>query len=210
MRPLTDSVPKPLLPVAGKPLIEHLIAALRRAGLTEIAINHSYLGNLIEHQLGDGDRLGVHLNYSREAEGALETGGGIYQALPLLRSDPFVVLNGDIWTDYPFARLPRQLDGLAHLVLVTNPAHHPTGDFCLDDGGVRDDCQQRLTFSGIGVYRHALFARCSPGKFPLAPVLRAAMKSGTVKGEQYHGRWYDVGTPERLKLLESELLSSSR
>lgn len=205
MRPLTDSVPKPLLEAGGKSLIEHLVDSLARAGFMHIVVNHAHLGEQIEQRLGDGSRSGVHIVYSHEGEAALETGGGIFRALPLLDTDPFLVVNGDIWTDYAFERLPRQPAGLAHLVMVDNPRHHPAGDFALSAGRVLASDVPRLTFSGIGVYRHALFADCRPGKFPLAPLLRAAMERGQVSGEHYTGSWWDVGTPERLSDLDRAL-----
>lgn len=205
MRPLTDMLPKPLLPVGGKPLILHLIDGLKRAGVHDLVINHSHLGQLLSDQLGDGTRYGVRIVYSHEAGGGLETGGGIYQALPLIQGDPFIVVNGDIWTDFPFEQLPSQLEGLAHLVLVDNPTHHPQGDFALQDHRVQVAGPALLTFSGIGVYARALFADCQPGKFPLAPLLRSAMARGAVTGEHYIGRWVDVGTPERLEVLDREL-----
>lgn len=205
MRPLSDTVPKPLLPAGGKPLIVHLIESLARSGLREIVVNHSHLGEQVVDYLGAGDRYGVRLTYSHEEGGGLETGGGIFKALPSIDTDPFVVVNGDIWTDYPFDRLPLRLDGLAHLVLVDNPPQHPQGDFFLQGGKVSVEGTPRLTFSGIGVYARALFAECRPGKFPLAPLLRAAIAQGSVSGEHYTGRWRDVGTPERLKELDQEL-----
>ncbi len=205
MRPLSDVTPKPLLPVAGKALIVHLIECLARAGLRDMVVNHAHLGHQFEDCLGDGSRFGARIVYSSEPEGGLETGGGIYQALSLLDSGPFVVVNGDIWTDFPFERLPQTLDGLAHLVLVDNPPHHAQGDFCLKAGRVLFDGGPKLTFSGIGVYQRALFEHCQPGRFPLAPLLRAAMERGRVSGEYYGGRWRDVGTPERLAALEQEL-----
>lgn len=206
MRPLTDTLPKPLLPVAGRPLVEHLIEALVRAGFQELVINHSYLGVELERAIGDGSRFGARISYSAEPEGALETGGGIHRALPLL-GDAFLVVNGDIWTDYPFARLHEPPTGLAHLVLVDNPDHHPLGDFALIDGAIREHGEPQLTFAGIGVYRAALFAACAPGRFPLAPLLRHAIEAGQVAGEHYRGRWIDVGTPERLYALNALLAS---
>jgi MurNAc alpha-1-phosphate uridylyltransferase len=203
MRPLTDHTPKPLLPVGGRSLIEHLIAALADAGFRNIVINHAHLGQQIVAALGDGRRLGVRIAYSAEPEGALETGGGIFQALPLLGDGPFLVVNGDIWTDYPFARVPRRPRGLAHLVLVDNPAHHPHGDFGLSGTIVVADSTRKLTFSGIGVYSPELFAGCKPGRFPLAPLLRDAMARGAVGGEHYAGIWSDVGTPERLQAIDA-------
>jgi MurNAc alpha-1-phosphate uridylyltransferase len=210
MRPLTDRRPKPLLTVGGKSLIVHLLEALARAGLRQIVINYAHLGEQIATALGDGQRYGVRIAYSPEGAEGLETGGGIHRALPLLDSDPFVVVNGDIWTDYPFERLPLAIKGLAHLVLVDNPEHHPQGDFCLNAGRVTEHGTARLTFSGIGVYRHALFRDCRPGKFPLAPLLRAAMARGQVSGEHYSGMWCDIGTPQRLAALERQLSGGNR
>ena len=201
MRPLTDRTPKPLLRVGDKSLIEHLLTALRHADIRDIVINHAYLGDQIVRELGDGARLGVSIAYSHEAEGSLETGGGIFKALPLLGSDPFLVVNGDIWTDFPFASLPRALDGDGYLVLVDNPPQHPQGDFALDGDVVLPSGPIQHTFSGIGVYRSALFAGCRAGKFPLAPILRAAMAQRRIHGQLYRGVWNDVGTPERLKQL---------
>ena len=208
MRPLSDTVPKPLLEAGGKPLIVHLIERLGRAGFHDLVINHSHLGEQIERYLGDGGRHGARIRYSHEAGGGLETGGGIFKALPLIDTDPFVVINGDIWTDFPFGRLPTRLEGLAHLVLVDNPPQHPQGDFALRDGRVYADGEARLTFSGIGVYARELFADCRPGKFPLAPLLRAAMARTQVSGELYTGDWRDVGTPQRLEELDRELRRS--
>jgi MurNAc alpha-1-phosphate uridylyltransferase len=206
MRPLTDRIPKPLLPVGGRPLIVHLIHQLRDAGIDDLVINHAHLGERIVEALGSGERLGVRIRYSHEAEGGLETGGGIFRALPLITTDPFLVVNGDIWTDYPFAQLPESLEqDLAHLVLVGNPPHHPGGDFVLERDRVRAEGAGRLTFSGVGLYARALFSGCQPGKFPLAPLLRAAMARDRVRGEQYRGRWLDIGTPERLSELDREL-----
>jgi MurNAc alpha-1-phosphate uridylyltransferase len=205
MRPLTDRVPKPLLPVAGRPLIVHHLLALAAAGITDIVINHAHLGDRIEQQLGDGRAYGVALRYSAEPDGALETGGGILQALPLLGSEPFAVINGDVWSDFPYARLPHQPAGLAHLVLVDNPPHHPQGDFSLVAGRVRPRTATTLTYSGIGVLTPALFDGCRPGRFPLAPLLHAASDRDQVGGEHWPGRWVDVGTPQRLQALEALL-----
>jgi MurNAc alpha-1-phosphate uridylyltransferase len=198
MRPLTDHTPKPLLPVGGKPLLQWHVEALVAAGVCDIVINHAWLGEQIEAALGSGDALGAKIRYSPEGE-ALETGGGIFRALPLLGDEPFVVVNADIVTDYPFARLPSVPAGLAHLVLVPNPAHHPEGDFYLEHGRVEAEGAPRLTYSGIGVYHPNLFRGQQPGRFPLAPLLRRAMAAGQVSGEFYAGRWLDAGTPERLR-----------
>ncbi|MDA1107255.1 MAG: nucleotidyltransferase family protein [Proteobacteria bacterium] len=210
MRPLTDHTPKPLLRAGGRMLIEYHIEALVRAGVREIVINHAHLGANIEQALGDGRRYGAVIVYSAEGDQPLETGGGIYQALPLLGAAPFVVVNADIWTDYPFARLPRVPEGLAHLVLADNPPHHNSGDFVLRAGQVCEDDGPKLTFSGIGVYRPELFADCQAGAFPLAPLLRTAMSAKAVSGEHYRGRWIDIGTPERLRELDRELQESCR
>ena len=207
MRPLTDHTPKPLLEVAGTPLIQYHIEALRAAGIHELVINLAHLGDRIRTRLGDGAALGVDILYSQEPEGALETGGGIHQALPLLGDAPFLVVNGDLWTDFPFAQLARRDlgDDLAWLVMVPNPPQHPGGDFGLRDGRVQEAGEPRHTFSGIGLYRPELFGTCTPGRFPLAPLLRTAMARGQVGGELYRGHWSDVGTPERLRELEAAL-----
>ena len=198
MRPLTDHTPKPLLQVGGKALIEHHIEALAQAGIRRLVINHAHLGQQIEQVLGDGARWGVAIVYSPEPPGALETGGGIFSALSLLGSEPFIVVNADIWTDYAYGQLPRQLTGLAHLVLVDNPPQNPEGDFVLRGDTVTGAGQPRLTFSGVGVYRPELFSDCQSGRFPLAPLLRKAMALGQVTGEHYRGLWFDIGTPKRL------------
>ena len=209
MRPYTDLTPKPLLSVGGRRLIEYHLNALAGIGLSDIVINHAHLGQQIEAVLGDGRRYGVSIHYSAEGEQGLETGGGIFNALPLLGHDPFIVVNGDIWTDYPFARLPRQPQGLAHLVLVDNPEFKDGGDFMLDQHGhVRNDDGTSLTFSGIAVYRPELFAACQAGVFPLAPLLRQAIARGQVSGEHYPGQWVDVGTPQRLQALQDWLAST--
>lgn len=205
MRPLTDRVPKPLLEVAGKPLIQYHIEALREAGFAELVVNHAHLGEQIVARLGDGSAFGVRIDYSPEPPGALETGGGIRQALRLLGTDAFVVVNGDIWTDYPYRQLYREPEGLAHLVLVDNPRHHRDGDFQLNGGRVSAEGNSRLTFSGIGLYRPELFAGTPQGRFPLAPLLRTAMEAGRVSGERYRGRWMDIGTVQRLAELDQQL-----
>jgi len=218
MRPLTDTTPKPLLHAGGKPLIVRHLEALAALGVADIIINTSWLGAQFPAQLGDGQRWGVRIVYSHEGDVPLETGGGMLNALPLLGDAPFIALNGDIWTDFDFARLPREPDGLAHLLLVNNPAHHRAGDFHLDDNGrLSADGAPKLTFSGIGVYRSELLANwrsvigahpgaaALPPRFPLAPLLRAAMQRGQVTGEHHPGQWTDVGTPERLAQLNTAL-----
>jgi len=203
MRPLTDRVPKPLLPVAGKPLIVHHLEALSRAGFDEVVVNLSWLGEQIRELLGDGGDFGLAIEYSEEPE-ALETAGGIVQALPLL-GERFVVVNADIYTDYDFARL-RSVEAAAHLVLVANPAHNDDGDFALSGSRVRNHGDIRYTFSGIACYRRELFAGLEPGKRPLAPLLREAAELDRVSGELFDGYWSDIGTPERLR----EIGDSSR
>jgi N-acetyl-alpha-D-muramate 1-phosphate uridylyltransferase len=211
MRPLTDHLPKPLLQAGGKPLITWHVERLRDAGICELVINHAWLGRIIEAALGDGSALGVRIAYSPEPE-ALETAGGIARALPLLGERPFLVVNGDIHCDYDFARAhgaARRIDAGAMdawLVMVANPAHHATGDFTLSAGRVTDTAGPRLTFSGIGIYSPALFAGIIPGeRAPLAPLLRRAMAAQRVAGEFFDGRWTDVGTPQRLQQLDTEL-----
>ncbi len=204
MRPLTDTTPKPLLKVGNKCLIEYHIEMMVAAGLTEIVINHAHLGEQIERILGNGQRYGADLYYSPEGT-ALETGGGIFKALPLLGNTPFVVVNSDIWCDYPFAQLRRPLTGLAHLILVNNPEHNLKGDFHLNKQRIFEKGTPRLTFSGIGVYHPDLFKACTPGRFSLIPLLIKAMQAGQVSGEHYQGEWIDVGTPERLRQLEMRM-----
>ena len=204
MRPLTGSVPKAMLAAAGRPLIVHLIERLARAGYVDLVINVSHLGEQIERGLGDGAPLGVRIVYSREST-ALETAGGIAYALPLLGEAPFVVVNCDVYSDFELGRLRAAAETLAsrglaaHLVLVDNPSHHRSGDFCLRGGMVAAEGEERLTFSGMGVYAPALFAPVVRGdKCQLAALLRPAMARGEVSGEHYRGLWMDVGTPQRL------------
>lgn len=204
MRPLTLHTPKPLIPVAGVPLIEYHLRALAQAGVTEVVINHAWLGDRIEAHLGDGARFGLQIVYSKESQ-PLETGGGIYQALPLLGADPFILVNGDVFTDYDFAVLKKPLQGLAHLVLINNPEHHLEGDFSLEEGRVLAPTTATLTYSGIAVLHPELFAGCQAGAFKLAPLLRQAIAQGQVSGEQFNGCWIDVGTPERLAAAQAVL-----
>ena len=205
MRPLTTQTPKPLLKVGGKALIAYQIERLVRAGITEIVINHARYGKEIESFLGNGQVFGASIQYSAEGEEPLETGGGVLKALPLLGPAPFLVVNADIWCDYPYSRLLTPPWGLAHLILVDNPNHHPEGDFVLCEGRVLLIGTLRLTFSGIGVYRPALFDECESGRFSLAAVIRRAVSFGLVTGEYYQGGWIDVGTPERLRELDRRL-----
>lgn len=206
LRPLTDHTPKPLIEVAGRPIIEWTIESLVASGFSDLVINVAHLGQKIIDKLGDGEQLGCKISYSQEGEVGLETGGGIHRALPLLGDEPFLVVNGDIATDFPFYTLPTELSGKAHLVLVSNPAHNLKGDFSLTAGSVSSEGGELHTFSGIGVYHPSLFGQCHAGKFPLAPLLREAIKEKEVSGELYPGFWLDVGTVGRLKELEQRLL----
>jgi len=209
LRPLTDQTPKPLVEVGGMPLIEYHIRSLASAGFREIVINQGHLGDQLPLAIGDGSRWGIAIHWSDEQPQALETGGGIHQALPHLGPAPFLVVNGDVWTDYPFARLRAVKCDWAHLVLVPNPAQHPQGDFSLQHARIRQDGENRLTFSGIGVYHPRLFDGCTAGKFSVVPLLRAAMEEHLVTGERYHGRWEDIGTLERLESLRTQLTAGT-
>jgi MurNAc alpha-1-phosphate uridylyltransferase len=212
MRPLTDQCPKPLLAVGGKPLIVRHIEHLAAAGITELVINHAHLGHMLEAALGDGSAFGVHIQWSPEPPGALETAGGIRQAMQFLGDAPFIVVNGDIFCDADLKALVEiaphlsPASDLAHLLLVDNPDHHPQGDFALNNGRVRDHEEPRLTFSGIAAYHPALFAHLVAGQpARLAPQLRTAMEVDRVSGKHHQGVWIDVGTPERLALLDASL-----
>lgn len=211
MRPLTDTMPKPLIAVAGRPLIEHHIAALKAAGITDFVVNLGWLGERLRAHFGDGSALGVRISYSEEGWPALETGGGIFRALPMLGPEPFLLANGDVYADYDWSALARLAGALpenelAHLVLVPNPSHNPKGDFGLAAGRVITACVESYTYAGIAILRPELLAEASSGgAFPLAPLLRDAIIRGRVSGELFEGRWSDVGTPERLALLERQL-----
>ncbi|HWY24349.1 MAG TPA: nucleotidyltransferase family protein [Nevskia sp.] len=210
MRPLTDSLPKPLIPVHGQRLIERHLERLAVAGVREVVINLGWLGERIEEAVGDGSRFGVSIAWSREGWPCLETGGGISNALPQLGAAPFLVLNGDIWTDYPLPALVARAAAfpqhdLGHMVLVPNPPHHPRGDVTLASGRVVPAALQTHTFSGLSVLRPGLFDGAQAGAFPLWPLLREAAIRGQVSGEIYAGRWSDVGTPQRLEELEKAL-----
>ncbi len=224
MRPLTDRTPKPLLEVGGKPLIVWHLEKLASLGVSDVVVNTSWLAEQFPLALGDGSAWRLRLRFSYEGTTPLETGGGMWNALPALRGDdapdaPFIAINGDIWTDYDFACLPRDPAGDAHLVLVDNPPQHPGGDFALVGDAVHSDGEARLTFSGIGVYRPRLFdgwrevvgnapgADQTPPRFKLAPLLRKAMHNGRVSGERHASQWTDVGTPERLATLDTRLRS---
>jgi MurNAc alpha-1-phosphate uridylyltransferase len=202
MRPLTDQLPKPLLTVRGKPLIVHHLERLARCGVSDVVVNVAWLGDRIRAALGDGAAFGVSIHYSEEGAQALETGGGIFQALPWLGSEPFLVVNGDVFTDFDFAALSIAPEAWAHLLLVPNPVQHPQGDFALEGGRVVENGSTRWTYSGIGLYRPQLFDGCRPGRFPLLPLLRRAIAAGRLSGEVYRGAWSDVGTIERLAALQ--------
>jgi N-acetyl-alpha-D-muramate 1-phosphate uridylyltransferase len=203
MRPLTDTLPKPLLRVHGKPLIEYHVERLARVGFERIVINLAWLGSLIRDYLGDGSRYGVSLHYSEESPRALEPAGGIFRALPLLGEVPFAVVNGDIFTDYAFERLHLPEGRDSHIVLVPNPPQHPRGDFGLERGLAVAAAPTRYTFGCIAVYRPDFFAGCTDGAFPLKPLLLRSMAAGRCSGELYAGPWEDVGTPERLRALNA-------
>ena len=205
MRPLTDRCPKPLLPVRGQPLIAWHLRALARSGVHEVVINLSWLGAMIREALGTGEAHGVHIHYSDEGEPPLETGGGIFRALPLLGAEPFLLVNGDVFTDVDLAGLRLPAGSLAHLVLVPNPPHNPRGDFDLQGGRIGEAPADRLTYSGVGLLDPALLAGAAPGRFPLLPWLQKARSAGRLTGQRHDGYWLDVGTPERLHDLERHL-----
>jgi N-acetyl-alpha-D-muramate 1-phosphate uridylyltransferase len=205
MRPLTDATPKPLLPVAGRPLVEWHLSRLAASGIREVVINLSWLGEQIAAALGDGSAHGVRIAYSREPWPALETGGGIRQALPLLGDDPFLLVNGDVFTDVDFNQLRLSPGDLAQLVLVPNPPHHVQGDFHLADGRITPQQGEKLTYSGIALLHPALLSAAEPGRFPLLPWLLKAREEGRLGGQRHGGLWIDVGTPERLADLDDRL-----
>jgi MurNAc alpha-1-phosphate uridylyltransferase len=205
MRPLTDDLPKPMLQVNGEPLLHYHLTRLAAAGITEVVINLAWQGDAIRTWLRGGERYGLTVACSEEPPGALETGGGIFQALPLLGDAPFWLVNGDVYAEFPFPGRSLAGPDLAHLVLVPNPVHHPRGDFCLRDGRAHATGPGRLTYSGLALLSPRLFTGCSPGRFPLAPLLLKAMQRGLVSAENYPGRWTDVGTPERLAELDAWL-----
>lgn len=225
MRPLTDTTPKPLLAAGGKRLIEWHLEKLAAIGIDEVVVNIAHLAAQFPAAIDDGARYGLRIAYSREGDEPLETGGGLLHALPLLGQAPFLLVNGDIWTDYDFARLPPAPAGLAHLVLVDNPPQHAGGDFWLDGGGrIAVEAPaggERLTYAGIGIYRpellhgwrgvigHAPGARAQPPRFQLAPLLNAAARAGRISGEHHRGAWTDVGTPERLAALDAALTAQA-
>ena len=210
MLPLTQNTPKPLLKIGDHALIEHHLIRLHEAGFQNIVINLAYLGHQIREKLGSGERYGVDINYSDEScTGALETAGGLKHALPLISSDPFLVVNSDIWTDYPFYEILKPLTGLARLVVVKNPEHNDTGDFSLSESGSlleRNECAANShTFSGIALYHKAMFTDLASGCQALAPMFFELAQSGRLEGEVYSGHWTDVGTPQRLQQLTTQI-----
>jgi MurNAc alpha-1-phosphate uridylyltransferase len=216
LRPITDTLPKPLVQVAGKPLIVYHLEALARTGVRDVVINLSWLGDKIRTALGDGSRHGVRITYTDEGPVALETGGGIFNAIQYLGPGPFLVVNGDTFTDIDLAALrarapaDTQAGVLARIVLVPNPTQHPRGDFGLEGDRVVERETSRFTYSGIGVYRPELFEGCTPGKFPLAPLLKRAITEGRLRGELHPGEWCDVGTPQRLADLDKRVRAARR
>jgi MurNAc alpha-1-phosphate uridylyltransferase len=211
LRPITDTLPKPLVTVAGKPLIVYHLEALVRAGVRDVVINLSWLPDELRGTLGDGSRYGVSITYTDEGPVALETGGGIFNALQHLGPGPFLVVNGDTFTDIDFGALRAKAqndtrsDALARIVLVPNPTQHPRGDFGLQGDDVVESDTERFTYSGVGLYRPELFEGCTPGKFPLAPLLKRAIAAGRLRGELHRGEWCDVGTPQRLSELDKRV-----
>jgi MurNAc alpha-1-phosphate uridylyltransferase len=208
MRPLTDHTPKPLLRVADKPLICWHLEALVRAGVREVIVNLSWLGEQIRETLGDGQAFGLRIRYSEEGNPPLETGGGIFKALPLLGPEPFLVVNGDTFTDVDVRSLQLSAAADARLVLVPNPPQHPHGDFVLEGEWIVDRAGPRLTYSGIGIFSPALFHGCTAGPFPLLPLLQRASGAGRLQGQRHSGQWLDIGTPERLTALNRQLAQS--
>jgi len=202
MRPLTDITPKPLLQAGPQRLIEYHLTNLARAGFKDVIINVAWLGQQIIDAIGNGEKYNLNISYSNEGDQALETGGGIYNALTLLGDDAFLVLNGDVWTDYPFEKLREfKLEDKAHLVLVENPEHNPQGDFAISDGRLLNNAAVKYTFSGIGIYAKEFFTTSSNGKYPLAPMIRDYIDANQISGEVYQGQWIDIGTPQRLESL---------
>ena len=211
LRPITDTLPKPLVQVAGKPLIVYHLEALARANVREVVITLSWLGELIRAALGDGSRFGVQIAYSEEGPVPLEAGGGIHRALPLLGAGPFLVVNSDIWTDMDFGDvLPLEEGADARLMFAPNPPHHPCGDFGLEGDLVVERETDRFTYTGVGLYRPELFQGCAPGRFPLRPLLQRAIAARRLRGEVYRGEWLDIGSPDRLAALDAREKAAKR
>lgn len=202
LRPLTDTVPKSLVEVRGESLLERHLASIRTAGVRTVVINLGWLGDRIVERIGSGERYGLEVLYSQEGDNILETGGGIHKALPMLGDDPFLVVNADIYTDMPVPVIELADEHVGHLVMVPSPEYRDGGDFDIEDGLIRNGDSQRLTFSGVAMYRPAFFDGCEPGRFPLAPMLREAADKGLLSGSLYDGLWADIGTPERLAAIQ--------
>ena len=209
MRPLTDMMPKPLVPVAGKPLIAYHLERLAAAGVRDVVVNLSWLGHCIREALRDGSDYRLSISYSPEGPVPLETGGGIFKALPLLRPGPFLVINGDTWSDIDYSRLALEDGANGRIVLVPNPTYHLRGDFGVEGDVVVDRETDRFTYSGVGVYRPEFFDGCSPGRFPMLPLLKRAIAARLLRGEVHRGEWCDVGTPERLATLDADIRARS-
>ena len=205
MRPITDKLPKPLVPVAGKPLIDYHLERLAAAGVRDVVVNLSWLGERIRAALGDGGDYGLSISYSEEGPVPLETGGGIFKALPLLGPGPFLVVNGDTWSDIDYSHLALEDGANGRIVLVPNPTHNLRGDFGVEGDFVVDRPTDRFTYSGVGAYRPEFFDGCSPGRFPMLPLLKRAIAARVLRGELHGGEWCDVGTPERLAALDAEV-----
>ncbi len=208
LRPITDTLPKALVEVAGGSLLERHLRAVRAAGISEVVINLGWLGGQIRERVGTGSKYDLQVSYSDEGDNVLETGGGIHNALPLLGDQPFLVVNADIYTEFALPPKPLSDDVCGHLVLVPTPAHKARGDFDLAGQRVRNGDRPAYTFSGIAVYRPEFFAGCARGRFPLAPMLKSAAAAGRLSGEIYAGTWRDVGTPESLAELNRSLMPS--
>ncbi len=202
LRPLTDEVPKSLVEVRGESLLERHLANIRAAGVRTVVINLGWLGEKIFERIGSGTRYGLDVLYSQEGENILETGGGIHRALPMLGEGPFLVVNADIYTDMPVPDIELADEHIGHLVMVPSPEYRDGGDFDIEGGLIRNGESQKLTFSGVAIYRPAFFDGCEPGRFPLAPMLREAADNGQLSGSLYAGLWADIGTPERLKAIQ--------
>ncbi len=202
LRPLTDEVPKSLVEVRGESLLERHLVNIHAAGIRTVVINLGWLGDRIVERVGSGERYGLNVLYSQEGDNILETGGGIHKALPMLGDDPFLVVNADIYTDMPVPRINMADEHVGHLVMVPSPEYRNGGDFDIENGLIRNGESQRLTFSGVAMYRPSFFDGCEPGRFPLAPMLRKAADNGQLSGSLYEGQWADIGTPERLKAIQ--------
>lgn len=205
LRPLTDETPKSLVEVGGRSLLERHLDHVKAAGIETVVINLGWLGDRIVERVGSGRRHGLEVIYSQEGDNILETGGGIFKALPTLGDGPFVVINADIFTDMPVPEVTLADDQLGHLVMVPSPEYRAGGDFDIEEGLIRNSSDQSLTFSGVAIYRPQLFDGCEPGRFPLTPLLRAAAEDGRLSGSLYEGLWADIGTPERLEALRAAL-----